>query len=101
MRRFQILVGFLVVALLGVSVLAMYCVEPAMDVAKAECARRGYADKDLSLRGFRGSGGLFGMTQTIQFNVAGVNPPKKLVIDLRQSTYFLSWRVESVREEAQ
>ena len=38
--------------------------------------------------------------ETVEFQVKGAKPPKKLVVELRQAVYFLSWHVVEFREEA-
>jgi hypothetical protein len=100
MRNLRTILLVLVLAYLGACVIGYFVVTPPLDVARAECARRGYAANELSLGGYRSQMNLIGMTETVEFRVTGAKPPKKVVVELRQPAYFLPWEVVEVRESA-
>jgi hypothetical protein len=63
--------------------------------------RKGRSVENLVLLGYHGSGALWAKRATVEFQVKGTNPAKKLVVELRQPVYFLLWQVMDFREEVQ
>jgi len=81
MRRAHVISWFLIGLFLA-SLVAWYVQPSAVDVARRHCREQGVAGEDLALLGYRGSGHLFEMKETVEFQVKGRNPPKKLVVEL-------------------
>ena len=101
MKRNQIIagiaIGLLLVASLGVSFL-----QPSpLDVARSHCSEKGVPAENLALLGYRSSGKIFANRETVEFQVKGVNPAKKVVVEVRQAAYFLPWQVVEFNEEVQ
>ena len=90
-----ITVGLLVAA----SLVAWYNQPSPLDVARQHCTDHGVAAEKLAVLGYRGSPRPVGAWETVEFQVIGARPPKKLVVELRQGVYFLPWRVVEFREE--
>jgi hypothetical protein len=101
MKRLRMIAGLTIGLLLLASIVAMFLQVPPAEVARSHCAQRGFQAENLVLSGYRGTGNLFGKEETVEFQIKGANPPRKVVVELRQPVYFLPWQVEAVREEAQ
>lgn len=57
--------------------------------------------ENLALLGYQSSGNLLAKQETVEFQVKGVDPAKKVVVELRQVAYFLPWHVVESHEEVQ
>ena len=101
MKPFRVIAAIVVVVLLLVSIVISWLLPPPVDVARDFCLKKGFEAQKLTLLGYHGSNGLIGNRQTVEFQLAGANPPKRLVVDLDQLVYFLPWQLVSIREEAQ
>jgi hypothetical protein len=102
MKRARIIAGIAIALLLGASFVVRFLQPSPVEVARGHCAQRGFQPENLVVRGFRGSGGLLGIgnRETVEFEVKGANPSKKVVVELRQAVYFLPWQLLEFREEA-
>jgi hypothetical protein len=100
MKRARLIVGITACLLLAASLVAWYLQPSPVDVARRHCAGQGFADDNVALLGYQGSGGLFHNKETVRFQLRGAAPAKKLVVELWQPVYFLPWQVADFREEA-
>jgi hypothetical protein len=100
MKRVRFIVGVTVCFLAVASLVAWYRQPSPVDVARRHAAEQGIAAESLVLLGYEGSGNLFDRKETVQFQLPGAKPAKKLVVELRQPVYFLAWQVVDFREEA-
>jgi hypothetical protein len=100
MKRVRLIVGITIGLLVAASLVAWYLQPSPVDVARQHCMEQGVAAEKLATLGYRGSGNLFDKRETVEFQVKGADPPKKLVVELRQPVYFLPWQVVEFREEA-
>jgi len=101
MKRVRVIAEIAIGLLLVVSVVVSFLQPSPVDVARSHCSDQGVPVENLALLGFRGSGTLFGKRETVEFQVQGANPAKKMVVELRQPAYFLPWQVVAFREEVQ
>jgi hypothetical protein len=86
-------VAILLAVLLVASLVARYLQPSAVEVARAWCVEQGLREEDVAVTGYRGSGHLFGETETVSVLVRGADPPRRLRINLRRPVYFLGWEV--------
>jgi hypothetical protein len=100
MKRFRIIAGTVVGLLLLASLVAALLQAPALEVARNHCAQRGFKAEHLVVLGYRGTGNLFGREETVEFQIKDANPPRRVVVELRQPAYFLPWQVAEFREVA-
>ena len=100
MKSIRVIAGIVIGLLLVASFVVSFILPSSVEVAKNYCSKRGVQAENLELLGFRSSSGLFGTRGTVEFQVKGVNPAKKVVVELRQPMYFLPWQVVEFREEA-
>src|SRR3981081_2191315 len=101
MKRNRIIAVIAIGLLLVASLVSAFFQPSPMEIARAHCSERGFQAENLALLGYRDSGTLFGKTGTVEFQVKGANPARKMVVELRQSMYFLPWQVVDFREEVQ
>lgn len=101
MKRFRVLAGTAVGLLILASLAGSYLQPAPLAVAMTYCSDQGIQPAGLSLLGFQGSSGLLGNKETVEFLVQSSTPRKKLIVELRQSLYFLRWKVVAVHEESQ
>jgi hypothetical protein len=101
MKRVRLIAGITTGVLLVVSLAIWYRQPSPVEVARRHCADRGVAPESLALLEYRGSGGPFGQSETVEFDVRGADPAKHLVVELRRPAYFLAWQVAGFREEVQ
>jgi hypothetical protein len=100
MRWVRFIAGIAVGLLVAASLVASYRQPSPVDVARKHCTERGVAAETLATLGYRGSPSPVGARETVEFQVKGAKPPKKLVVELRQPVYFLPWHVVELREGA-
>jgi hypothetical protein len=101
MSRPRVVVGIVLGSLFAASLVA-WAVQPAAEeVARAECAARGWPADDLSRAGFSFSSGWlgFGQTRTVDF-VRNADPLRRVRVTLQRATYFIPWRVVAFEELA-
>jgi hypothetical protein len=101
MKRLRVIAAIVVVVLLVVSIVVSSQLPPAVEVARDHCSGKGFPAQNLALLGYHGSNGLVANRQTVEFQLTGANPAKRLVVELDQPVYFLPWQPVSFREEAQ
>jgi hypothetical protein len=101
MERHAVGIRVGVLLLLLASVAAALLRPSAVEVARARCLADGWRAEDLGLRGYRGTGVLFGRREVVEFQVIGAAPPKTVLVELRKPVYFMGWQVVEVREEVQ
>ena len=101
MKRLRIAAGIVIGVLFLASLGLSFTQQPPLEVARAYCISKGVRADDLALLGYRGSSGVFGNSETVEFQLKGSTPQKKLVITLRQALYFLSWQVVDFHEDTQ
>ncbi|MSR79900.1 MAG: hypothetical protein EXS11_04155 [Gemmataceae bacterium] len=101
MKKLRLIAGIAIVLLLGVSVVVSFQLPAPIEVAQKVCSEKGFPAQNLALLGYRGSNGLFANWQTVEFQLKGANPAKRLVVELNQPVYFLPWQTVDFREEAQ
>jgi hypothetical protein len=101
MKRVRITAGIAISLLLVVSLVVSFLQPSPVDAARSHCSEKGLPVENLVLLGYRGSGKLFCQQETVEFQVKGANPEKKIVVELRQPVYFLPWQVVEFREEVQ
>ncbi|MFI5380921.1 MAG: hypothetical protein ACHRHE_16605 [Tepidisphaerales bacterium] len=99
MRRVRLIAGITIGLLVAASLVASYRQPSPVDIARRHCADRGVAAEKLSMLGHRGSRILVSAWETVEFQVKGTDPPRKLVVELRQPIYFLPWHIMHFREE--
>jgi len=100
MKRVRLIAGITIGLLVAASLIAGYMQPSPVDVAREHCTEQGVGAEKLAMLGFRGTQIPVGARETVEFQIKGANPPKKLVVELRQPAYFLPWRVVEFREEA-
>ena len=100
MKRVRLIVGITIGLLVVASLVASYLQPSPADVARQHCTAQGVAGEKLAILGYRGWQIPVAAWETVEFQVRGANPPKKLVVELRQPVYFLPWKVVEFREEA-
>jgi hypothetical protein len=97
-------VAGIVVALL-VAGLVIWCLQvtpaDAVEIARRHCVEKGMNAEDLLTEQYHTTGNLFGWKATVEFQVKGSKPPKKVVVEMRRPGYSRTWQVEDFREEAQ
>lgn len=103
MKRARIIVAIALALLFGASLVTAFLQQSPVEVAREHCIESGFRSENLVFREFRRTGGLFGIgnRETVEFLVKGTDPPKKVVLELRQPVYFLPWKVLELREEVQ
>ena len=101
MKKLRLVAGIVVGVLFLASLVLSHSKQPPLEVARAYCTNKGIRADDLALLGYRGSNGLFGNNETVEFQLKGSTPQKKLVLTLRQSLYFLNWQVVDFHEDTQ
>ena len=103
MKRLRVTAGIVIGLLLVLSFVVSFLQPSAVDVARVQCAERDFQGENLVLMGYRRSGGLFGIgsRETVEFQVKGAKPQKKVVVEVRQPVYFLPWQLVEIREEPQ
>jgi hypothetical protein len=99
MKRNRLIVTLLFGLLFAAGLVVAYLQPTPMSVAQAACAERGVGADGLALLKSRRTGRLFVRHETLEFQVRGANPSKKIVVELHQWAFFLPWRVTDVREE--
>ena len=99
MQRGRIIAGVAIGLLLLGSLVAAFLHPPALEVARGHCSEHGFQAENLAVLDYRGSGNLFCKRETVEFQVKGASPPKKLVVELHQAAYFLPWQVVELRQE--
>jgi hypothetical protein len=99
MKRVRLIAGITIGLLVAASLVAWYLQPSPVDVARQHCTEQGVAAEKLAMLGYRGSGNLFGKRETVEFEVKGANPPRKLVVELHQAAYFLPWQVVELRQQ--
>jgi hypothetical protein len=100
MKRVRIIAGIMIGLLVAASLVAHYLQPSPENVAEQHCTEQSVATEKLAMLGHRGSQMPVGAWETVEFQVRGTNPPKKLVVELRQPVYFLPWQVVEFREES-
>ena len=100
MKRVRLIAGITIGLLVAASLIAWYLQPSPVDIARQRCTEQGFAAEKLAMLGYRGSQIPVGASETVEFQVKGANPPKKLVVELRQPVYFLPWQIVEFREEA-
>ena len=101
MKKLRLIAGIAIVLLLGVSIVVSSQLPSPVEVAQEFCSAKGFPAQNLGLLGYRGSNGLFANRQTVEFQLKGTNPAKRLVVELNQPVYFLPWQTVDFREETQ
>ena len=94
------IVGLTLAVLTAVSLIVGSLQRPPEEVASAYCNEHGLTADKLALLGYRSNAMPVASRQTIEFQIKGSNPPKKLVVTLHQAIYFLPWHVVQSREES-
>ena len=67
-------------------------------VAKEKSVAEGWEEQKLSLLSFQTSGGLFGSTGHVEFQVQGSNPPKTIRVEMQRPMYSPNWQVVGFKE---
>jgi hypothetical protein len=84
--------------------LVIWCLQitPAdvIEAARRHGVEKGWQAEDLVVQDYHTTGNLFGSKATVEFQVKGSKPPKKVVVELRRPGYSRTWQVEEFREEA-
>lgn len=93
MKHLRLIAGIAVGALLLASLVLSFAQPAPLEVARAYCLGKGMRAEDLTLLGYEWSGGVAGNHETVEFQVGGSTPHKKVQIKLRQLLYFLRWQV--------
>lgn len=101
MKRLRIMGATAVGLLIAASLVAAVRQPSALDVARGDCAERGFPAENLALLGYRVGGSPPDQRQTVEFQIKGADPPKKVALVLRRPVYFLPWKVVDFREEVQ
>jgi hypothetical protein len=101
MKRVQISAVLAIGLVLTTSVALSFLQPSPVDVARSHCSENGVPVENLVLLGYRGSGALWAKRETVEFQVRGTNPAKKVVVELHQPVCFLPWQVVDFREEVQ
>lgn len=105
MKRPSPIARIAVIAVLGVLLVGSFVISSQLpspvEVAKIHCSEKGIPAESLALLGFKGSSGLFANRQTVEFQIKGADPAKRLVVDLTQPVYFLPWQLLSFLEVEQ
>lgn len=101
--------GIVIASLLVASLVAAFLHRSPVAVARDFCARQrfqpvganGAKKESLTFSGSRGSRGPLGIgnRETVVFRVEGANPPKQVVVELRQRVFFLPWQAQMWTEE--
>lgn len=99
MKTARVVLGVCIVLLVLASVLTNWSHPSAVDAARAEAVGTGRPAEDLVLLGYRGTGGLFGRREIVEFQVREVQSPNLVRVELYKPAYFLGWQVVEVREE--
>jgi hypothetical protein len=99
MKRNRLIVTLLFGLLFAAGLVAAYLQQEPEGVARAACAERGVGAGGLALLGYHNTGWPIAQRASIEFQVQGAKPPKKIKVELYRWTYFLPWRVENIREE--
>src|SRR5437868_15215151 len=97
MNRGRVVAVVAVGALLATAVIAAFLYPSAVDVARGQCARQGIPTDGLAVLRYSESGNVFGKTGTVEFQMRAADPPKKVVVNLRQYAFFLPWQVVELR----
>lgn len=88
------------VALLLVIALVFDLAAPnPVDAAKARTVAEGWHEQDLAPPRFQTSGGLFGRTGQVEFQVKDSNPAKAIRVNLRRRMYSWNWQVTAYNED--
>jgi hypothetical protein len=99
MKHVRVFAGIAFGLLVFASVVASYLQPSPEDVARQQCTEQGVAAEKLAILSHRGSRMPVGAWETVEFQIKGSNPPKKLVAELRQPVFFLLREVVEFREE--
>jgi len=101
MKQVRVIAGCVIGLLVVVSCIVSFLQPSSVDVARSHCSEKGLQVEKLILLDDRSSGDFFGNSGTVEFQVKGANPPKKVVVELLRPVYFLPWQVEKIREGVQ
>jgi hypothetical protein len=71
----------------------------AFDTALAKCREHGWRDQDLVSASSKVSGGPFGRTATIEFQLRDKDQPKTIRVLLRKPVNFFAWQVVDYQEQ--
>ena len=93
-------IAMAVVVLLALAVVVPGSLQaPAVEVAKAACAERGWQADGLRLAGFRRTGNIFlGERQTVDVLGGGPEAGRRARVSLHRPAFFLGWRVVDWQE---
>lgn len=64
-----------------------------LGAAKARMVAEGWQEKDLAWPRFRTSGGLFGGTGQVEFQLPGSTPPKTIRVEMQRPMFSANWQV--------
>jgi hypothetical protein len=102
MRRSRAIAAAVLVLLLLAGVVSRLLQAPAVEVAKAACAERGWQADGLKVAGFRQTGDVFfGEWQTVDVLGAGPEAGRRARVGLHRPAYFLGWRVVDWQDQPQ
>jgi hypothetical protein len=96
MKRIRLIIGIGVILIVGVLVGLSFLVASRLplptDLAREYCAAQGIPAQNLALIRYQSSDRIFANNATVEFQVTGANPARRVVVELNQPVYFLAWQ---------
>ena len=102
MRRGRAIAVAVLILLLSAGLVSRMLQQPATDIAKAECVKRGWQADGLKVAGFQRTGNVFlGDREVVDVLGAGPETGRRARVSLYRPAFFLGWQVVDWQDQPQ